>query len=96
MIYYQPFYAYFYGEEFLGFNNLINYLQPLKRGLNRIKSYNDQRIDSEFLVKVADYFCVSIDKMLNRSLKEKRYNDQIKSEFDIRTALEYILKNYNV
>lgn len=37
--------------------------------LSKMES-GDQKIDSEFLVKVADYFGVSIDTMLNRSLED--------------------------
>lgn len=54
----------------------------------------DQRIDSEFLLRVADYFAVSIDKMLNRSLEEASDSYQIQSEIGIREALKYILENY--
>ncbi|WP_251664931.1 MrcB family domain-containing protein [Niallia taxi] len=64
--------------------------------LSKMES-GDQRIDSEFLVRVADYFGVSIDKMLNRSLENARDSHQIQSESEIgiREALKYILENYN-
>ena len=57
----------------------------------------DRRIDSEFLVRVADYFGVSIAKMLNRSLEVARDSHQTQSEGEIgiKEALKYILENYN-
>ena len=62
--------------------------------LSKMES-GDQRIDSEFLLRIADYYGVSIDKMLNRSLEEASDRYQIQSEIGIREALKYILENYN-
>lgn len=62
--------------------------------LSKMES-GDQRIDSEFLVKLADYFGVSIDTMLNRSLEEvERVTHQRESELGIRDGLKYLLDNY--
>lgn len=64
--------------------------------LSKMES-GDQRIDREFLVKLADYFGVSIDIMLNRSLeKVEKDAHQREKEFGIREALMYILYNYQV
>ncbi|MED1578724.1 MrcB family domain-containing protein [Bacillus safensis] len=62
--------------------------------LSKMES-GDQKIDSEFLVKVADYFGVSIDTMLNRSLEDTEKNTyQRESVLSMREALKYILDNY--
>lgn len=63
--------------------------------LSKMES-GDQRIDSEFLVKVADYFGVSIDTMLSRSLDEADEDvHQSENKPGIREALRYILDNYH-
>ncbi|WP_214484498.1 DUF3578 domain-containing protein [Bacillus sp. SM2101] len=62
--------------------------------LSKMES-GDQRVDSEFLVKVADYFGVSIDKMLNRSLeKRESLNTLNVNEAGIRDNIKYVLDNY--
>lgn len=48
---------------------LADYLDVPFTSLSQMES-RDQRIDSEFLVKLADYFGVSIVTMLSRSLDE--------------------------
>lgn len=53
----------------------------------------DQRIDSEFLVKLDDYYGILIDTMLNRMMRKKRGLSKRKW-FGIREALKYILDNY--
>lgn len=63
--------------------------------LSKMES-GDQRIDSEFLVKVADYFEVSLDTMLNRSLEQSEKDiHQRENELGIRAALKYILDHYH-
>lgn len=55
----------------------------------------DQRVDSEILIKVADYFNVSLDQMLNRSL-ESTDNDPNpgNASITIRDVLENIMMRY--
>ncbi|SDM14141.1 5-methylcytosine-specific restriction enzyme A [Paenibacillus sp. OK060] len=59
--------------------------------LSKVESEN-QRIDSEFLLKVADYFGVSNDAMLNR-LETENINERT-GELHIRETLKYILDHY--
>jgi len=63
--------------------------------LSKMES-GDQKIDSEFLAKVADYFRVSIDTMLSRSLGAEKDLYQREDVFGIREALKYIFDNYQI
>lgn len=85
----------FYREsKGLTLRSLAEDLEVPFTSLSKMES-GDQKIDSEFLVKIADYFGVSLDTMLNRSLEDEGKGIQQRdSDLDFRGALKYILENY--
>lgn len=78
----------------LTLRELADYIDVPFTSLSKMES-GDQRIDSEFLVKLADYFGVSIVTILSRSLDEADKDaHQRENKPGIREALRYILDNY--
>jgi 5-methylcytosine-specific restriction enzyme A len=55
----------------------------------------DQKIDSAFLLKIADYFNVSLDKMLNRVITSSdTFVGTDNNDMYVRDALNHILRGY--
>lgn len=56
----------------------------------------EQRIESEFLINISDYFNVSLDQMLNRSEENRSITSETSSDsnFVLRNLMESILTEY--